>query len=119
MTDAYHRGNLQLSQVGSFAYVAPSVPDDYVIIICIDLVLPMGQLESIKCFCTFSETLTNISNVLVYKDFPVPAYGAISTLLATEPGPPHILKSLTHIECYMNDVISAVQEGGRATTPSL
>ena len=79
----------------------------------------MGQLESIKCFCTFSETLTNISNVLVYKDFPVPAYGAISTLLATEPGPPHILKSLTHIECYMNDVISAVQEGGRATTPSL
>ena len=66
VTDAYHRGNLQLSQVGSFAYVAPSVPDDdVIIIICIDLVLPMGQLESIKCFCTFSETLTNMANALI------------------------------------------------------
>ena len=42
VTDAYHRGTLQPSQVGAFAYVVPSVPDDDVIIICIDLVLPMG-----------------------------------------------------------------------------
>ena len=106
--------------MGAFFYFAPSVPDDDVIIICIDLVLPMGLVESIKCFCTFLETLTNMANALVYTDFPVPAYGAISTLLATEPGPPPILDSLTHIDCYMNDVISAVQGGGgRATTPSL
>ena len=42
LTDAYHRGTLKPSQVGSFAYVIPSVPEDDVILICIDLVSPMG-----------------------------------------------------------------------------
>ena len=40
--DAYHRGTLKPSQVGAFAYVVPSVPDEDGILICIDLVLPMG-----------------------------------------------------------------------------
>ena len=83
VTDAYHRGNRQTSHVGAFAYVAPSVPDDDVIIICIDLVLPIRWVESLKCFCNFSETLTNMANALVDADFHVPAYGAISALLAT------------------------------------
>ena len=100
-------------------YVDAVVPDDDVVIVCIDLFLPMGWVESLKCFCTFSDTLTNMANALLYTDFPVPAYGAISTLLATEPVPPHIPESLTHIDCYMNDVISAVQGGGRGTTQSL
>ena len=38
----YHRRTLQPSQVGTFAYVIPSVTDDDVIIICINMVLPMG-----------------------------------------------------------------------------
>ena len=41
VTDAYHRGTLKPSQVGAFAYVVPSVPEDDAILICIDLVLPM------------------------------------------------------------------------------
>ena len=54
VTDAYHRGTLKPSQVGAFAYVIKSVPEDDVILICTDLVLPMGWVESPKFFCAFS-----------------------------------------------------------------
>ena len=81
--DAYHRGTIHSSQVGLFAYVVPSVSEDYVIIICIDLVLPMGWVESPKIFCAFLETFADVANTLVDAYLPVPAYGAISALPAT------------------------------------
>ena len=71
----------------------------------------MGWVESPKYFCAFSETLTDVANALVDADLPVPAYGAISALLATEPGPLHTLASLTHIDYYIDDVIAVVQGG--------
>ena len=112
VTDTYQCVTLQPSQVGGFAYAVLSVPDDYVIIICIDLVLPMGWVDSPNFFCVFSETLTDVANALVGADLPVPAYGAIPALPATDPGSPHNPESLTHIDYYMDDVISTVQEGG-------
>ena len=113
MTDAYHHDTLQPSQMSAFAYISPSVPDDDVIIICIDLVFPTGLVDSPKFFCAFSETLTNVANTLVDTDPPVPAYGYISALPATETIQNHTPENLTHIDCYMDDVISAVKgEGG-------
>ena len=53
MTDAYHPGTLIPSQVGVFAYVVPSVPEYDIILICIDLMLPMGWVDSPKIFCAF------------------------------------------------------------------
>ena len=50
VTDVYHRGTLKPSQVGVFTYVVPSVPDENVILICINLVLPMGWVDSPKFF---------------------------------------------------------------------
>ena len=50
VTDAYHRGTLKPSQVGAFAYVVPSVPEYDDILICIDLVLPMGWVDPPKVF---------------------------------------------------------------------
>ena len=88
VTDAYHRGTLKPSQVGAFAYVVPLVPDDDDILICINLVLPMGWVDSPKFFCAFSETLTDVANALVDADLPVPAYGAITALRP----PPHFGK---------------------------
>ena len=38
-------------------------------------------------------------------------YGEISEITATGTGTPHTPESLTHINCYMDDVILAVQEG--------
>ena len=98
-------------QVGAFAYVVPSAPGYEGIIICIDLVFLMGWVDSPKFFCAFSETLTDVANALVNTDLPVPSYGAISDIPATGPGPPHTPESLTHIDFYMDDVISVVQVG--------
>ena len=111
MTYAYHRGTIHLPQVGAFIYVVPSVLDDGIIIICIDLILPMGWVDSAKFFCTFSETLTYLANALVDANLPVPAFQAIYVLSTTEPVPPHTPESLTHIDCYIDDVIYAVQRG--------
>ena len=115
--DAYHRVILQPFQVGVFAYVVPSVTDDDVILICINLVLRMVWVNSPKFFCAFLETLTNVANAMVNADFPIPAYGDISALPATEPPPPHTPASLTHIDCYVDDVISTVQGGAERKHP--
>ena len=53
--------------------------------------------------------VTDVVNALVHKSPPVMTYGAIATIHETGPGPPHTLDSLTHIDCYMDDVITAVQ----------
>ena len=45
-TDAYKRGTLQPAHVGAFAYIIPSAADKYYIIICINLVLTMGWVDS-------------------------------------------------------------------------
>ena len=50
VTNAYHCGTLPPFQVGYFVYV---VPDDDGIIICINLVMPMGWIDSPKFFCVF------------------------------------------------------------------
>ena len=119
VTDIYHHSTLKPSQVGAFAYVVPSLPDEDLVLICIDLVLLVGWVDSPKLFCAFSEMLTDVTNAMVDADLPVPAYGAISALPATNPPPLHTLASLTHLDFYMDDVIGVVQGGGRATTPSL
>ena len=71
----------------------------------------MGWVYSPKFFCAFSETLIDVVNALVDSELPVPAYGAISEIPSTGPGPPHTPESLTHIDCYMDNVISVVQGG--------
>ena len=55
--------------------------------------------------------VTDVANSLVNTDLPVPSYDAISKIPATGPGTPHTLDSLTHTNCYMDDVISVVQGG--------
>ena len=97
--------------MGAFAYVIPSAPGDEGIFICIDLVLPMGWVDSPKFFCAFLETLTDVANALVDSEIPVPSYKAISDIPSIDPGPPQTPESLTHIDCYMDDVISVVQGG--------
>ena len=108
ITDAYHRGTVKPLQVGAFVYVISLSPGEEGCVIFIDLVLLMGWVESPKFFCAFLETLIDVENSLVDTDLPVPSYGAISKIPATGPGPPHTPKILTHIDCYMDGVISVV-----------
>ena len=88
ITDAYHCGILRLSQVGAFAYSIPVASDNDFIIICIDMVLPMGWVESPKIFCAFLETLTYMENSFVHTLLPVPWYGTISKISKTGLGSP-------------------------------
>ena len=94
--------------MGAFSYVVPSDPDDKCIIIFIDLVFPMGSTDLPKIFCDFSETSTDIENTLVDTELSVPAYGAIVKIPSTRLGLLHTCKSLKHIYCYIDDVISKV-----------
>ena len=87
VTDAYHRGTVNPSQVEKFAYVIPSAPGHKVCIICIDLILLMGWVELTKFLCAFSETLPDAANDLVDTDLPVPSYGTISDIPETGTDP--------------------------------
>ena len=53
--------------------------------------------------------MVDVENTLVDIDLSVPSYVAISEIPVTGTGPPHTPESLTHIDCYIDDVISAVQ----------
>ena len=68
-------------------------------------------MDSLKFLCDFLETLTDVVNAMVDTSQPVSAYGVISNLPPTGQVPPHTHRNLTYIECYMDDVISAVQDG--------
>ena len=80
VTGDYHCGALRPYQVGAFTYIVPLAPIDDCIIICIDLVLLMGWVDSPKFFCDFSETLADIANALVDTEIPIPAYVAIAKI---------------------------------------
>ena len=71
----------------------------------------MLWVDSPKFFYTFLETLTEAENSLVNKELPVPAYGGITKIPATGTNVTWAQQSLTHIDCYMDDVISVVQGG--------
>ena len=50
-----------------------------------------------------------MANALVHTSLPVLGCGTISKIPETGPVPYHTLDNLTHIDCYMDDVITAVQ----------
>ena len=108
VTNVYHCDTLRPPQVSAFAYIIPLVPDYDGIIICINMVFLVVLVDSPKFFCAFSDILTNVVNALIDTVLPVPEYGTIAKITATSTGPPDAQESLTHINCYMDDVISEV-----------
>ena len=94
--------------MGTFFYIIPSAPGDKGCIIFIDLLLPMGWVDSPDFFCTFLEMLTYVANALVNTDLQVPSYSAIFEIPATGSSPPHNPESLPYIDCYIYDIILAV-----------
>ena len=55
VTDTYHRGTVNPAQVGAFAYVIPSAPEDEGKFICVDLVLSMGRVDPPKFYARFQK----------------------------------------------------------------
>ena len=48
---------------------------------------------------------------MVDMEMPVTVYGAIAKIPSTRVPPPHMRDSLTHVDCYMDGVISVVHGG--------
>ena len=63
ISDAFHRCHLRPKYVGTFSYVVPPTPSDPDPLICIDIVLLMGWVNSLDLFCSTSDTVTGIRNV--------------------------------------------------------
>ena len=53
--DAYHHSTFWPSWVVTFPYIISSDPEDAWIILFINIVLPMGWVDSLNFFCAFSE----------------------------------------------------------------
>ena len=70
-------------------YIVSSAPGDEGNIICFDLVLLMGWVDSPKFFCAVSETLTDMANALVDTKLYVPSYSVVYKIPVTGLGPPH------------------------------
>ena len=82
--------------MGSFNYIIPLIYNKYFIIVCINLVLMMGWVDSPKFFCAFSETISDVAIALVHTLIPVPGCRAIFKTTEKGPNPPQTLDSLTH-----------------------
>ena len=62
ISDAFHRCPLRAAHIRAFTYVVPPLPCDTTILLCIDLVLPMGWVSSPDIFCAASETVADMAN---------------------------------------------------------
>ena len=73
ISDAFHRCPIRPEDVGAFSYVVPPLPSDPHPLLCIDLVLPMGWVNSPDLFCASSETVTDLANKAFRSDLdPAP-----------------------------------------------
>ena len=79
--DAFQRCNLCPSDVSKFSYLVPPLMVDPYVLLCIDLMLPMGWVNSLDFFCTASDTVANNDNGY--------AMDPISTFVVYPPPPPH------------------------------
>ena len=110
ISDAFHRCNLRPSDVGSFAYVVPALASDPDILLCIDLVLPMGWVNSPDLFCSTSETVADVANQLINQpNTPVPIYGPTSDLYHTVSSPTASPSRLQHADVYVDDINCVAQ----------
>ena len=62
ISDAFHQCLLSPADVNTSTYVVPPLPTDTPTFLCIDLVLPIGQVNPPYMFCEASETVVDVSN---------------------------------------------------------
>ena len=69
----------------------------------------MGWVDSSKLFCAFLETLADLTNTLLDTELPVLSYVTITKIPITRPPYTPHTREYHHIDCYIYDIISAVQ----------
>ena len=80
------------------------------ILICIDLVLPMGWVNSPDLFCSTSETVADIANQLFTQLHTlVPSYGPTRDLYHMISSPIASPSRLQHADVYVDDIKCVTQ----------
>ena len=110
ISDNFHRYNLRPVDVGIFSYIVPPLPGDPHLLLCIDLVLPMGWVNSPDLFCSTSEIVAGLANAYI-KDANAydPTYPPTASLYTTSPSPTSSNKRLQYVNVYMDDLNCATQ----------
>ena len=110
ITNASHRCPLRAAHIGAFTCVVPPLPSDTTILLCIDLVLPMGWVNSPDMFCSASETVADMANgYILYLTSPFQIYPPTANKYTTAPAPTASSARLQCTEVYKDDLLSATE----------
>ena len=110
ISNAFHQCPLRAAHIGAFTYVVPPLPSDTTILLFINLVLPMGWINSPDIFCAASETVAYMANGYILD--PTSAfqiYPPAANKYYTEPAPIESSARLQCTEVYMDDLMSSTQ----------
>ena len=105
ISDAFHRCNICPEDVGAFSYIVLPIPSDLEPLLCIDLVLPMGWVNSPDLFCATSETVTDVANIAFRSDLQTqPPYPPTAGLYQPFPSPSAGSNRFQYADVYMDDI---------------
>ena len=104
ISDAFHRCPIRPEDVGAFSYVVPPLPTDPHQLLCIDLVLPMGWVNSPDLFCASSETVTDLANTAFRSELDPAPYQPTADLYTATPSPSAGPHRLQYADVYMDDI---------------
>ena len=108
--DAFYRCLLRPGEIGAFTYVVPPLPTEISTLLCIDLVIPMGWVNSPDTFCMASETIADVANgylidptssLTIY----LPTAGTYSLALSLTA----FASRLQYVDVYMDELTCATQ----------
>ena len=88
----------------------PPIPEDPEIYLCVDLVLPMGWVNSPPYFCAASETAADLANTYLAKpQTPWRPYAPTKYIYATTPNNTASANRLQKVEVYMDYFMGMTQ----------
>ena len=105
ISDAFHGCHICPEDVGAFAYVVPPIPSDQEPLLYIDLVLPMGWVNSLDLFYATSKTVIDLANIAFRSNLQISlTYPSTANLYHSSPSPTAGPDRLQYADMYMDDI---------------
>ena len=110
ISDAFHRCLLRPADIDDFTYVVTPLPTDISTLLCIDLVLPMGRVNSPDMLYAASETVSDVADgYLLDPTSSFEIYPPTAVTYSLDPSPPASAARLQYVDVYMEDLNCATQ----------
>ena len=104
ISDAFHQCLLRPADISDFTYIVPPLPTDTSTLMCIDLVLPMGWVNSPYIFFLASETVADVANCyLLYPTSAFEIYLSTAGTYSLAPSPTSSTVNLQYVGVYMDN----------------